>query len=374
MARRQQIIKKKVKKLRITKTEAYMTNLKFLGDEPKFNRELSRLDYMKALNWYNYMCTTQDAREYLETFFLLTERHDDLQKLKNVSDNLIPTTAAWIARMWSKGYDLPESSYEFFNNNIEYTFDLVERLSLEKENQQDQKPVVRNRLKEKQSDLIAEIEEMLDLEVEFSLYDWLKMSQVPVSYMPAIINKYLPVLEELVEAMEGNDEQLVEAYSFLTKEELENKALFFNSLIEDATRYSQVEKKERAPRKVKPISPEKQVKNLKFQKEDNHFNLKSIKPERIIGAKELWTFNTKYKVLTVLRALDEKGLQVKGTSILNYDEKNSMSKKTGRQSEEILARVTTGTQVARVKALNELKTNSQIAQRINENTILLKVV
>ena len=138
MARRQQIIKKKDKKLRITKTEAYMTNLKFLGDEPKFNRELSRLDYMKALNWYNYMCTTQDAREYLETFFLLTERHDDLQKLKNVSDNLIPTTAAWIARMWSKGYDLPESSYEFFNNNIEYTFDLVERLSLEKENQQDQ--------------------------------------------------------------------------------------------------------------------------------------------------------------------------------------------------------------------------------------------
>lgn len=372
MARRPPVIKKKIKKIRIGKTEAYMTNLKFLGPEPKFTKPLTRMEYAESLTWYNYMCTAQDAREYLQQFFTQMDRKDDLQKLQTVIDNFMPLTAAWIARMMMNGCDLPESAYSFFEERIEEAFNIAEKY--EEENKPAFKPVVRDRVREKQSDLIGEIEELLDLEVEFSLYDWLKMSQVPTSYVPAIIVKFTPVLAEMIEALEGNDPQLVEAYSFLTKEELEDKIIFYSNLLEEAENYAQVEKKVRAPRKTKPVPPEKQIRNLKYQKTDTHFNISSVKPEKIVGAQELWTFNTRYKTLTVLRAANEKGLQVKGTSILNYDDKTSMSRKTGRKAEDIVKRIMTGTRAANRKLIEELKTVTQIAYRINENTILMKVV
>lgn len=375
MARRAPVIKKKIKKVRIGKTEAYLTNLKFLGDEPKFTKALSQMEYARALTWYNYMCTAQDAREYLQVFFRETERPDDLQKLRKVSDNLLPLTAAWISRMWTRGFELPESSYSFFEKSIEEAYQIAERLGNFDESKDNlPKPTVRDRVKEKQSDLIAEIEEMLDLDVEFSLYDWLKLSQVPATYMPAIIAKYSPIVLELVEALEGTDPQLVEGYSYLSKSELEDKVVFYSSLIEDAERYSQVEKKARAPRKTKPVPVEKQIKNLKYQVKDDHYNVTSVKPDKIIGAQELWTFNTKYKTLTVLRALDRGGLKVKGTSILNYDETTSMSRKTGRKSEEVVKKINEGGKLVLRKIMDELKTVAPVAYRINENTILLKAI
>ena len=214
---------------------------------------------------------------------------------------------------------------------------------------------------------------MIDNGEEFSLYEWLKAKEIPASYCTAIIAQYAPWLDELIEASEGKDEQLKEAYSYLSKKQIKERILFFNKLIEDAERYGSVTKKTRAPRKPRAVSVEKVLKNLKYQKEDNTFKIASINPEKILGAQELWTFNTKNKVLTVFRALDRGGLQVKGTSIINYDENNSCSKKTGRKPEEYVKKVLDGGKIVLKKLMSEIKTDSALAYRINENTILLKI-
>ena len=147
-------------------------------------------------------------------------------------------------------------------------------------------------------------------------------------------------------------------------------------IVEDAQKYGDVTKKLRAPRKPRAVSIDKKIKGLKFQKEDKKFKIASVNPERIIGASELWTFNTKYKTLTVFRAADRGGLQVKGTSIINYDEANSVTKRTGRKAEYFVERVLNGGKIVLRKLTEEegIGSETPLANRINENTILLKIV
>jgi hypothetical protein len=77
--------------------------------------------------------------------------------------------------------------------------------------------------------------------------------------------------------------------------------------------------------------------------------------------------------LTVFRAIDRGGLQVKGTSIINYDEKNSFTKRTGRKPEEYLKKVLEGGKIVLRKLMDDMK-EAPLAYRINENTILLRII
>ena len=350
-----------------TRSEAYMINVKYLGAEPTFTGEVSELEYGKALSWYNYMNTVDDARTYLNDYLAP-------KKLTGVPDVRINMTAAWISRMLKRGYKLPPSAIPFLDCK------LAEMISFKKEDAPSVKEgssnviSIRDRINEKASNLIADIEELLDKGEAFSLYDMLQKSGAAALYAPMIIEKYAPILDELIEAHEGNDEDLRNAYNHLSDQGLLDRIKFYNLMIEDAERYGTNTKKVRKPRKPRAVSMEKKLKTFKFQKEDKEFKLVSINPEKIIGASELWAYNSKYKTLTVLRALDRAGLTVKGTSILNYDEAASQTKRIGRRTEEYLKKVLTGGKIILRKLMDEIKGDVALAYRTSDNTILLKVV
>jgi hypothetical protein len=372
MARRPALIARKTKKPKVTRNEAYLVNLKYMGDEPIFRGPLSESDYGRALNWYNAMCDTNDAREYIETYLKANNRLAEIKQLKRVSDTWVPTTVAWVCRMLTKGYELPVSAKPYIEQRLKET---LSRASKE-EPKADKGQVIsiQDRIRYRTQDIIGDIEELIDSGEEFSLYDWLKSKEIPSTYCSAIIAHYNPWLADMIEAHEGKDEQLKEAYRYLTKKQLKQRIEFFDKLLDDIERYGSVTKKTRAPRKPRTVSVEKKLKSFKYQKEDNTFKIASVNPEKIIGAQELWTFNTKNKVLTVFRALDRGGLQVKGTSIIGYDEKLSVSKRTGRKPEEYVKKVLDGGKIILRKLMDELKNEAAFAQRINENTILLKAV
>ena len=371
MARRPALINKRTKKTRVSRSETYLVNLKYMGDEPVFLGAVTEGEYGYALNWYNTMCDTNDAREYIETYLKNNNRLAEAKKLKRIPDAWVSTTAGWVCRMLSKGYELPYSAKIFMEKKLKEGFAKASKEELKED--KGQVISIQDRIRERTHDIIGDIEEMIDTGEEFSLYEWLKTKEIPASYCTAIIAKYAPWLDELIEAYEGKDEQLKEGYKHLTKKQLRERIEFFNKLIEDASRYGSVAKKTRAPRNPRPVSVEKKLKNFKYQKEDNGFKIASVNPEKIIGAQELWTFNTKYKTLSVFRALDRGGLQVKGTSIINYDEKTSFTKRTGRKPEEYVKRVLDGGKIVLRKIMDELKGDAALAYRINENTILLKI-
>jgi hypothetical protein len=372
MARRQALIQRKPKTVRVSKSEQYLVNKKYLGDEPLLKEGFTNPEYSNALTWYNYMCTNSEAKEYIKDYLKSKGRTVELKTFNRVPDTWVPSTAAWIARIMTRGTNVPPECVRFFETKLSECLKKVGTLVEEKEEKQ-VVVSVHQRMRERSSDIIGEIEHMLDKGEEFSLYDWMKANEIPAAYSPMIVAHYAPWLAELLEASEGDDEQLKEAYCHLTKKQLKERIMFFNKLIEDAERYGSVTKKTRAPRKPRTVSVEKKLKNLKFQKEDKEFKIASVNPEKIIGAQELWTFNTKYKTLTVLRALDRGGLQVKGTSIINYDEKNSFTKRTGRKPEEYVKKTLDGGKLVLRKVMDGLK-DAPLAYRINENTILLRAM
>jgi hypothetical protein len=375
MARRAAMIAKKVKTNRISRGESYLINVKYMGDEPEFLGAMTNGEYGLALNWYNAMCDNGDARQYITDYLIKRNRKAEAKLLAKLDNCWVPTTVAWRCRMIDRGYEVP-SEGGFLEAELAKALGRVARSEEEASvsSLAVSKRSIQDRMRERQSEIIGDIEELLDLgDNELNLYDWLKAKAIPATYCQAIVDYYSPWLDELIQAYEGGDEQLKEAYSHMSRKELKDRVLFFNKLIDDAGRYGNVTKKTRAPRKPRTISMDKKLKNLKYQKENNEFKIASINPEKIIGAQELWTFNTKYKIITVFRAIDRGGLQVKGTSIINYDEKTSMSKGTGRKPEIVLDKLQKSGKIVLKKLMEEMKTDKPLQLRINENTVLMKV-
>jgi len=76
--------------------------------------------------------------------------------------------------------------------------------------------------------------------------------------------------------------------------------------------------------------------------------------------------------LTVLSTTSLSGLSVKGTTIRDYDEKNSFSMKI-RKPEEILPIIVSKTDKQIANALKKLTTKKTSANgRVNDNTLILK--
>jgi hypothetical protein len=229
---------------------------------------------------------------------------------------------------------------------------------------------IQDRMKEKLHDIIGDIEALIDSEEQFSLYDWLRKNEIPAAYATKIAEYYRPIHEELVLAVAKK----VDGYESWSKAKLQARADFFGKIVSDVERYGDVSKKVRAPTKPRAVSVEKKLKDVRIQKESSEFKLASINLEKVLGAQELWTFNTKYKVFTVIRALDRAGLDIKGMSIMNIDEKNSVSRRGAKRTVELLDKVNKGSKATLKKVLDGLVDADKLQSRLNEHTILLKVI
>ena len=132
--------------------------------------------------------------------------------------------------------------------------------------------------------------------------------------------------------------------------------------------------KVRAPRAKKTISAIDLVKEVSYQKLDNGLKLVSINPAEIIGAQQLWTFNTKYRILNRFDADGPGGFYVRGTTMYGFD-KEKASAKTLRKPAETLQKVLSANKVGLRKLMDEIKTTeSKPSGRINNDIILLRVV
>ena len=373
MARRPNLIKSKPKTSRTSKSEQYIVNQKYLGDEPIM---VGEINVTKCLNWYNYMCTSSDARDYLKDYFKNIGKPELAKKLSRISDTDIPLTASWLCRMISRGYNPQGTNMQFIGSQLTNMWTKTKEEKIEDKSA----PVVsiQDRMREKTHDILGEIEGLIDDYIynnqEFSLYTWMQSNNIPAAYSTSIIAKLAPVLEELIEAYDGQDSQLKEGYRSYKKSEIKRLIDFYNSMCEDAAKYANVTKKTRAPRKPRVQSVEKKLKSFKYQKEDNTFKIASVNPEKIIGAQELWTFNTVTKTISLFQALDRGGLDVKGTSIIKYDENTSFTKRTGYKTEEYIKKVLESGKIVLRKIRDELKKDAALQTRINPSTILLRVL
>jgi hypothetical protein len=402
MARRPSLIKLKQKKQKQSKTEQYLINRKYCGEEPTYtSAELTATKHHSVLGWYNYMCDLKEAKEYLQTYLKNAGRDAELKKLREVPDKWYSTTACWNARIMSQGGKLSEASKRFFETRLAEMLNrdyskaghigafpeevVVVRPSVER-TVQDRVRVI---LDEQISIIEAEIDAFGDNNVSnpdyvspFKMYDWLQGKEVSAANAKNMHEFYNPQLEEIEEAYCGivlkqaADEQIKEGYSSYSKEQLKKLFGFYVMIVEDLEQYMSNSKKERKPRVKKPVSAEKKLKDFKYMEFDNTKKIQSVQPVRILGASELWAFNTKYNQLTVLRASGSTTLDVHRTAIINFDPTQSETKKLkAKDVESILKQVSDSGKVALRSIMKNARGSTQkLQERMNENTLLLRVV
>ena len=244
-------------------------------------------------------------------------------------------------------------------------------------------PTIQERIKEVAMKMTEEIEDAIegfqtDPETfdpkAFKMLNLLKGKEVKAAHARVIKGFYARDLAELEELASGSkDEQLLEAYSHRTKKQIRNLIAFYQEIMSACDMLAQEAKVNRAPRAKKAQPKEKVVAKLKYKKSDEPMKLVSINPVDIIGAKELWIYNTKTRKLGKYVANEYMELGVKGTTITGFNENTSVCK-TLRKPEDKLKEFKAAGKVQLRKFLEDINaTDTKMNGRINEETILVKV-
>lgn len=351
----------------------------------KSTEPCSQFDLVRAFQWYNNNKDSKDARKYLIEYLvknnLITPAQKQAADYLNNSWNIVD---GWLARCLSRGACVPDNTHQNFLDRIEQfkvRLDIiVHERGLNVVQAQDTSNVIsiQERVAAKADTFIMELEAKFDdvwhkgSGEQFVPYSWMIENDVKPMHASRIAEYFKKRAADWIAIIESQDEYVKESYPRSRREMIE-AAKFFAAIATDAEKLASNKNAARKPRKKKPVSFEKKVKRLKFKTEDTENKLVSIDPVRIMGAQQLWVYNTKTRKLGVYIAADDAGLSVKGSTIENYKYGESISK-TLRKPKEVLSRVLDGGKVVLRKVMGEINSKpSELNGRINKDTILLRV-
>jgi hypothetical protein len=348
----------------------------YAPDEPMIQEDENYTrDLMSALNWYNENASEKDRRKWVITYLAKTGQKDAVLSLNNATDFEL-RSLAFMCRLVSREQHLAEREIQKIDTIIAELHNKYKKRKNVIVKVAEVKPTVsvQDRIEEVAHKHAAEFDAALDefatnKSSEFSAKNYLLANSISAPVAKRIGEFYARTIEELQEAIEGDDKQLVEGYSNFTKRELKKFLTFVETLRDDCMQQVQNAKAGRAPRKRKPQSPTKLTARMKFMKEFVELGLKSVKPETIIGSDEVWVYNTKYRRVGVYKAVGGT-LSVKGTTILGFDVKESKMM-TLRKPEEFFKGLAIGKRALN-GAFKKLTTKPAAPNgRINEETIIL---
>lgn len=360
---------------------------KYMGGEPEWTDEVATSTQIGlAYNWYNYFYNTKEKAKLL--FDNYPRDKKEIRLLKRLPDWKLNSTCCYQARMMAVGCNLPTESLNYFNATIDALLDEAKQIQEEKKETKPTapKPSIQERIKEQISEYIGEIEDEIDrftlnkYKSDFDMYKWLRQNNVKQQQSNAIANYYSGLLSELELLVSGNaydvegDKQLDEGYSHMKKSEKKRFLDFVKSIVSDAAANAQTQKTTRKTRTKKPASVEKQISRLQFMTENVDYKVASVNPSSIIGARQLWVFNVKYKNLRVYNSMGPAGFSVKGTTLQGFDPDNSYAKAL-RKPHDVLPQVLNGGKRVLNKLMDNLTTKATSPNgRINKDCILMRVI
>jgi hypothetical protein len=336
--------------------------------EPKWTLPTppDRVDIIVALNWYNIERDEKDAAKILKT-------------TPSIASLFMPL--AWATRMEERGYTFPTREKATLAMKREEFADLTSYHTKKVSSDEDSSNVIsiQDRVKAKSESIIGEMEGLVDDygirgdASKLNAYQWMIDNDVKPVHAGRIIEHFRECAKEPLAAISGKDECLKDGYSIYNKARMMNLLQVYAVICKDAERLSANASTARKPRKKKPVSFDKMVAKIKYKIKDDTLKLQSVDPVKVVGAIQLWIFNTKTRKLGVYNAEDAGGLKVKGTTLLNYVEESSVAK-TLRKPEKILPSVVDGGKVALRKVMDGIKSKpAKLNGRINKDTLLLRV-
>lgn len=343
----------------------------------------------KGLNFYNYHYTSKHSKQpliqWMESQKIVDK--ESIKKIRAAKDWQLGNTVGSVARMLNNGCPPMDNLLAAIRKKIKELSNIV--VVDEKEETKKLAPVIsiQERMKLNLDDFLGkhvegEIDDFFEnkFKSDFKMSNALLIGEITgkaAALIPAIYQQEVTDFNTLLNPVEKDDEyeQLVEAYPY-KKAEIKRILEFYNMLIEDALHHSNIQKANRKIRVKQAPSKEKQIAKLKYKANDDKYKLVSIDPKTIIGAQELWVFNTKTRKIgkyISTNGFSSGDLGIKGTSITGFNTTLSIQK-TLRKPEESLKEFNSAGKVVLRKFLDNLTTTGiKLNGRVNSDVILLKV-
>ena len=361
---------------------------KYTGAEPAWRTQPTADDRNSrlgaAFHWYGYHYGKKEVKEFIQDWLTRTDRTKEARELGGVPDAAMINVFGWLARMNLMGLELTEHEQLAVNNHIRTLIGANHAVRQVTESAEDSvvRPTIQDRLREKMAEAAGEIEGMYDemiragarMGADYKPMAVLRGLNVAPQLTGEIADKWKHRMEELESVVAGKDSQLTEGYGNFTKLQIKNLIKFAETVIADCGSYVQIKKTERAPRKKKPVSPEKLTQRFRYLKEFAELKLVSEPVTKLVGSQEVWLYDTKRRKLIYSVADGHIGtMTVKGTSLVGFDTTNSVQKTLRKPAEQIKGLLTGGVANTR-KFFKDIKaTEVKFNGRSNENLILLKI-
>jgi hypothetical protein len=366
-------------------------------------------NFYKALNYYNLKYSGKDLKPIVIKWLTnIGAESTDIAKFKKTKDWRCSVTMGAIASSLIKGMTPQRDDFNNGKDCSEWLLKMVNQaiqdgkndlLLVDEVSTDTQQPVtpitkavskpvvsIQERVKDIALNMVVDIDELIEdywvsgdeqLFSAFKVLNYLKGKQVKPAHARIITDFYTSPLTELLELASSNaDPQLREGYNTRSKKQIRGLITFYQEIMSACKILTEEAKVVRKPTVRKTISKvvpkDKIVASLKYKKIDEFLKLVSINPVDIIGAKELWAYDTNTRKLFKYVTSDNSTLSVKGTSIIGFDETRSIGK-TLRQPVVQIAAFKAANKVALRKFLDDVTTvDIRATGRMNDNIILLK--
>jgi hypothetical protein len=370
--------------------------LKGHGSEPKVLEQptLEKRSFVlgQAFNWYNYFCSNKEAKQFIVDYLIQIEDTSAAKKLNRVPDSKIISTYGWLARFSRRGLVLLDEEktrlLKQINKMIESQIleptleEEAEKVEVEETNKVNIQTVMRERASDVSGELQGYLDEYIkagckpNVDYTSKVVNQLSEKNILPQHISIVLEPWTKIKEEIVEVQKGEDEQLNEGYSHLTKIQVRNIIKFIDQIIGNINSYVTLKQTTKAKRVRKPISVEKQVSKLKylrkFKDDAAKIDLISIEPTKLHNSQEAWVYDTaKRRLYHYIADEMSKCLLVKGNTLLGFDAKQS-EVKTLRKPAEQLKQIM-GSKPAARKFFKEIKAvATQPNGRFNDAMIILK--
>lgn len=337
--------------------------------EPRIDPLNYRVSMLKAMNWYGIEKERKVRIGYTQTWAKKVNFD-----LSGVTDSAMAMCGS-VCRMISRGEPIDDSDVA----KIQQILEGARKPVTSEDNIKPKVSGLQSKpdpLEELTNDLIETFEQAIDSNLnkpgafQFN-YDFCKGQNPKV--IKVVLDHVKSRFKEILEAYNGTDSQLKEGYSHISRRGFNHFIKFYETVIDTLSKQSAVAKVQRKVKPRKEKSPAIVVKNLKYLKEFPEYNLQSVQPESIVGAKQVTLFNTKYRKLILINCLEGETLTVKGTSILNFDPSKSLMK-TLRKPEEILSKfIKCSIRNSNSEFKSIKSTEKEFPGRVNSEMIILNV-
>ena len=327
--------------------------------EPELNVEYTQPELIAVLNWYNVMSDSKTIVKYLNAYL------KNIKSDKVLTSSVSQQTAGAVARLIAR--DLADDKLKEWMNTW------VQRLDTKVVTPVINKKVIsiQERTAIKLNEYITGLDDAFenfiesDFKMKFNTEKYLADASVKASYIQEIIvwasgvrNEY--VLSKTVPIMK-------EGYSTYTTQQKNKVIKFFDVMIDSLEKYKVAVT---PTRKKKVVPASKVVGKVKYAKVFPELKLKSVDPEKLVDAKEVWLYNTSTKMLSYYTS--DGGMTVKGTSLKGFD---STEQRRLRKPEDQLNDISKSRKGQWIKKFKSMAKTvlTKGSGRLNDSTIILKV-